>query len=55
LFVYGFFLVIRTLITPTTAGGVEVLLGILIIPVPLIAVGGLFLRKYDKGKKKSGS
>jgi len=28
------------------------LLAILIIPVPLIVVGGLLLRKYDRDRKK---
>jgi len=31
------------------------LIMILILPVPLIVVGGLLLRKYDRDKKKSQS
>ena len=32
--------------------GSEVLVVILVLGIPLIVVGSLFLRKYDRGKKK---
>jgi len=52
LIILGFFIVIQFFISPTTVELEYLLLGTLIISAPLIAIGGLLLRKYDKDKKK---
>jgi len=52
LIILGFFLIIQTFVSPSTVEYEYVLLGTLIVSAPLIAVGGLLLRKYDRDKKK---
>ena len=49
---FGFFFAMYLLTSPTTVEAGYVLLITLIFAGPIIAIGGLFLRKYDKDKKK---
>jgi len=53
LIILGFFLIIQTFVSPSTVEYEYVLFATLIVSAPLIAVGGLLLRKYDRDKKKS--
>ena len=56
LIIIGFYIIIELLNSGSLAEDpLLVLLGMLVFGVPLIAGGALFLRKYDRDKKKEKS